>query len=307
MDDPHERWQRWRQTMRGARDRGTVSSALREISTEVAYELEHHPSLALEWAPLGVEVESRPMATSGLCVRGTRRVMVRRRDPPRRKRYTVAHELAHLLLAHASEDAGLRLGWYEEERLCERFASNALIPGDELVDHLQTHPPAPALSWLKYAADRFHVSLSALTIALGEVRWSSGAAYLLARHVGHPKRPYEKDLRIASAAAPDHLWLPRHKRLRSLGLSQLARWALAEEPGAVRYERDELTTLPAGPAAPRGTAGWMGVVDSEAMVIAGAYRIVIALDVGELRPKQRRGPRRASGTAQEGQLALTIA
>jgi Zn-dependent peptidase ImmA (M78 family) len=307
MVDPHERWERWRQTMQSAGDRRTATRTLREISTEVADALEDHPSLASEWAPIGLEIECKPLAASGLCVRGTRRIVVRSRDSAPRKRYTVAHELAHLLLAHAAESAGLRFGCHEEERLCERFAGEVLVPRELLTEYLQTHPPAPSLEWLSDAADHFGVSLSAVTIALGELRWDGSAAYLLARNVGHPKRPDQKDLRIASAAAPDHLWLPRHKRLRSLGWGALVDWAAGKEPGAMRRDQDAQVVFPAGPAAPRGTAGWKGVVPSEAMVIAGAYRVVMALDVGELRPKQRHGRRRAVSTAQEGQLAFTIA
>jgi len=299
-----EHWRRWCSTIADASDRTSADTVLGKISREIAALLPSDRDLIGEWAEVGIDVELRPLAASGLCVRGTRRVVVRRGDPPRRRRYTVAHEVAHLLLFSAAERSGLRLSRRLEESMCERFASMVLAPYERLAGYLRGSPPQPTLLWLQQAADEFRISHSALVIALGRHAWESHAGYVLAEMSGHRLRPRQVALRIAHAAAPSWLVLAREQRLASLGWAELAAWTTEQKPGTTRCARDEPITIRA--AAGRGVASYSGRVLSEAIVVAGAYTAIVAFDPGELRPDAF-VRRRRKVAACERQLALAIA
>lgn len=301
--DPFRHWQARLASVRGL---ASADAALTEVAREVGPLLISGAQLAREWAPTGIRVEMRPLATSGLCVRGTRRVIVRRRDPLPRRRYTVAHELAHLLLACADDGRGLLLTRRQEESMCERFASRVLIPRDLLCDRVKLRPPEPSLGWLRDLADHFRASLSATVIALGEIDLSGNSAFLIARHSGHPKRPLEVGLRIAHAAAPGWLWLPSHQRLKSLGWRNLVAWEPHQQPGAIREERHARITLGPGGAAPPMTAAYAGASVSEAQILSGSYRLAMALDVGQLGRVPRIPRRQARSQLRQGQLTLSV-
>src|SRR4051794_5039889 len=301
MDHP-DPWTRWQERMGAAHDAASAEQALYSVAAEAGALLARGHDLRSEWAPLGIHVEQRPLATSGLCVRGTRRGIVRARDPLRRRRYTVAHELAHPLLARTA-GRGMRLSSRHEEKLCERFASRMLIPRDTLAHYLEAHPAEPSLEWLTVASDAFRVSLSAFVIALAEEPRRGEVAFVVARRDGHPRRPHQVDLRIAHAAAPPWLHLPVHQRLQSLGWGEFAGWEREQQPGARRLARDFRIALGPGRAAPRRTLRYAGPVRSEAIVVAGRYRAVVALDVSELAREQRMPRRkRSAGESPAGQL-----
>lgn len=306
MSEP-EQWPSWCEVMRRATTSQEVRRSLFVVSEAIASSIQEDPWLIREWASIGIEVELRPLAVSGVCIRGTRRVLVRRHDSARRRRYTVAHEVGHLLLAHATESANLRLSRRAEEDLCERFASSTLVPHRRLARYLDEHPPAPSLEWLAAATEYFRVSHSALVIALSQHTWSTDAAFVLVRHHGHPKRPWQTASRVAVAACPSRLKFPRHKRLSSLGWGTLADWAAEQEPGTVRRARDASIELLAGAAAPPGTASFVGVAASEAMTVAGVYQLVMACDTSALRRKPYRGRRLAAKPSSEAQLAIVLA
>ena len=188
--------------------------------------------------------------------------------------------------------------------MCERFAATTLAPRDRLADYLLANPPQPTLDWLQEAADEFRISHSALVIALSAHSWDTEAGYILAGMCGHRLRPDERALRIAHAAGPSRLWLAREKRLASLGWGSLATWAHDQEPGVRRRERDGPITIRA--VAPRGVASYTGPVASQAIIVAGTYRTIVAFDASELHPGV---PvfRRRKASACEGQLAFAIA
>jgi hypothetical protein len=301
-----ERWDRWRRAMSSAADRHEATRSLDAIGHELGRMLERRSSLAREWSEVGVEVQTHRLGVSGMCVRGTRRVLVRRSDPLLRRRYTVAHEVAHLLLAHAQERAGLQLGWEFEERVCERFASNVLVPRRELAEYVSRCYPEPSVLWLREVARHFRASLSAVVIALSDLGLPGNAAFLLARVGGHPKRPHERGLRTAAAAAPSRFWVPRHQRLASMGFGSLAAWAQDAEPGETRAGVEPSCAISPGADAPRGTADWAGDVPYDAIVVSGANRLVAALDLSQIRRRRRPGRRIHQTASREGQLALTI-
>jgi IrrE N-terminal-like domain len=281
----YEQWERWTATMRAAPDPLAAADALTTVAGEVAAQLAPERSLAREWGALGVSVESRSLASSGLCVRGTRRVIVRREDSFTRRRYTVAHELAHLLLAHAADAGCFTMPPKHEERLCERFASMALIPRDRLRAHLEDHPPRPRVQWLRATAKHFRVSLSPLVIALRELPTvEDRSVFVLARMAPHRLRPRQVALRIAHSCCPPELKLPKDKRLASLGWRELCESARQAPPGTVWQEHAANLEIEAGPAAPRGIRTYRGAVTYEAVAIAGEYRLVVTFDLGRLAP-----------------------
>jgi hypothetical protein len=292
--------------MHEAHDATSAEHALATVARDVAQIL-GPGGITREWAPVGLTIEVRPLATSGLCVRGTRRIVIRRGDPSVRQRYTVAHELAHLLLACADGGYGLNLSWQREESMCERFASRVLIPRNDLTRYVSNNAAEASVAWLRETARHFRASWSATVIALGEAGISGDAAFVLARHAGHPKRPHQMGLRIAHAATPPWLWLPCHQRIQSLGWRSVAAWEGGQSPGAVRNGRDRGLALKPGSAAPARTAMYRGDVASQSLVLQGGYRLVMAFDTATLEPQARLAPRRARSRASGDQLALSLA
>lgn len=96
-------------------------------------------------------------------------VHLRRDINPRRRRFTLAHELAHRVLAHpqAPVIAYRRVGGGDdEERLCDQIAASILMP-HEWTRKLATRPQN--LSTLRLMSKRSQVSLSAALVRSREI------------------------------------------------------------------------------------------------------------------------------------------
>ncbi len=63
-------------------------------------------------------------------------MLVRRSDPPARRRYTCAHELGHWLLATYAEPVSERSPHASVERWCDRFAAALLMPAAWVIEEL---------------------------------------------------------------------------------------------------------------------------------------------------------------------------
>jgi hypothetical protein len=63
-------------------------------------------------------------------------MLLRRSDPPVRRRYTCAHELGHWLLATRSEPISERTPHASVERWCDRFAAALLMPAAWVIEEL---------------------------------------------------------------------------------------------------------------------------------------------------------------------------
>jgi len=96
-------------------------------------------------------------------------ISVRAHDPYVRKRFTVAHEIAHFVLHRNKVGASLTdnefyrsnlSSWEEVE--ANRLAANILIPRKLLVSYINTHGDNPAV-----LANIFRVSEAAMRIRLG--------------------------------------------------------------------------------------------------------------------------------------------
>jgi hypothetical protein len=119
-----------------------------------------------------VEISEARLVEDGRLERtGTHsRILIRRGVHAGRRRFTVAHELAHLLLA---EDTGdliahrARLAVGREERFCDQFAAALLLPCDWLRRRYGARPRRLAV--VRDVAARAESSLAAAVIRLDEV------------------------------------------------------------------------------------------------------------------------------------------
>lgn len=144
-------------------------------------------------------------------VDGRYRIVVNRDQPWRRQRFTVAHELGHVLLFEALKDDPQALRevraaehWRDVERLCDRAASRLLVPPGRLADDLAAGPPTAAA--LRGLYDRYMVSWPVLLRAVAEAGPSSVSLWSRSRrHDGEPYAP-----RLSAAWSwPDGPFLPR--------------------------------------------------------------------------------------------------
>jgi hypothetical protein len=216
----------WRSAVEELRRAGSRSPELRLAVASAALSLRASLSrgggVSEEWGPLGVRIVLATMRASGACWAGEERVaIVNRSDGPARQRFTVAHEVGHMLLREAFT---LRIP--AEEDLCDEFASHILIPRDEL-DHYLEESRGPLTPRDILAVSRhFGTNVKPALIALAERLSDRGQLAVVARRRGHPDRPHVVAYRVDhGAAAP--LFLAKHQRLTTVGLVELNRWAEA--------------------------------------------------------------------------------
>jgi hypothetical protein len=212
----------WREPL----DRATLPARLLDLTDDIRDRLIAVRPLEKEWAPLGVEVKQVAMRGRGICSTASesRVIYVNREDPYALQRFTVAHELAHLLLAKPG-DRSKSLAPWEEEALCEQFASKLLIERDALDRELAAlaHPLGP--EDLLRLCGRFRVNVRPMIIAVGEFLAGTPNCLLLARRRGHWRRPDELGFRVNGLAGSRHIFFPPDQRLASLGLRELAHQA----------------------------------------------------------------------------------
>ncbi len=131
----------------------------------------------VEW--LGIELEYRPLpkSVSGLYLRTEQRshILLNSNDTPERQRYSLAHELAHHLLAFIdgwSSVFALDIKHSSREAACNRFAAELLMPEDILrrCAAKVKHGPHDKSALL---ANIFEVSATAMRIRLRELRLDS--------------------------------------------------------------------------------------------------------------------------------------
>jgi hypothetical protein len=233
---------------------------------------------ASSWKQAGVRLSFGELETSGACAWvGVRPTILLRRhesETSRRHRFTAAHEIGHLLLARTDVARRFTLDWYAEERLCNLFATSLLIPPEELEEALG-NAGANLSPWdVVQVANMLRVNLQPAVVSLG--RWQSDreVVYLLARLRGHPNRPDAVDYRIETAAGDRRVFLPRHQRLRSLGLAELSEWASSAPIAEGRSGADQdvrLRLSSGGRFVAAGPVPWQAVrlgAESSSLVLA---------------------------------------
>lgn len=97
------------------------------------------------------------------------RVLLAARSNRQRQRYTLAHEIGHLLLADPDRDTIARRMKTDDEveRFCDGFAAALLLPRDIISAEYRAMPPT--LAALRRIAEQSDTSLAAATVRLHEV------------------------------------------------------------------------------------------------------------------------------------------
>lgn len=210
------------------------------------------------------------------------------------KRFTLAHELAHVLLDGTDREA-LGLDRATEEDLCELFARRALAPPALVQQHLRRVGMPIDLADIDRFADRFRISLRASLVVLNEVSprgWP--VAFVAASWRTHPRGDEVLGMRIdVSAADNQRFFLPKDCRLATLGYRRLEAWSLKGEVGTESSGRDMRIAIPSW--RPR-VSKWVGESEWVARrhfapgsrANADERAVLCRLNVGHLTPRQSR-------------------
>jgi IrrE N-terminal-like domain len=146
--------------------------------------MDHSPpvDLAAVAEALGVSrIEVMPMTEEGrLEQRGGRASIWLRADAPiQRRRFTLAHELGHLVLADPDRDFTAHRMWSSpdrEERFCDAFAASLLLPRGWIFAELSGKPEN--LTTLRELANATSASMSASLVRLRELlHWRCSLLY----------------------------------------------------------------------------------------------------------------------------------
>ncbi len=117
----------------------------------------------------GISGEIRPDDDDGFVIR------INRHDPPKRQRFTVAHELAHFLLhrdeiGNGIEDDVLYRSNLSDrrEQQANRLAADILMPGQLVAEAREAAEEKGVGDVVLYLADLFAVSEAAMRIKIGQ-------------------------------------------------------------------------------------------------------------------------------------------
>ncbi len=233
------------------------------------------------WKHLGVSVQTSDLKHSGAHHggKGNRLVFVRASEHRLRQRFTAAHEIGHFLLEDLRAVGADWVDAAAEERLCDDFASELLIPRAALYDALASDRRLSS-RLLTSLCRRFRVNLQPMLIALCQTGLFAGYTVLLAGRRGHPSRPQEIDYRVEAQPFRGSIFLPRNQRLRSLGLGDVVDWAAPLDAGQHCEGSAGALRLPLwergrGSGIATGRASW------EAQTLAGNGLLVL-IELGEL-------------------------
>ena len=160
----------------------------------------------------------------------------------RRQRFTIAHELGHILILESLADDPTMLNelrrdenWHQLERLCNFAAAEILIPEDDLIRIL--HTLSPDTNIVRTLYDRYLCSLAPLFIRLVSV--FDGLSVSLwrehARHGGEQRR-----FRVAQCYGSHRkTWMPEGMTAKHLSPDIIR---VASDRG-IAYDRSVLFTL----------------------------------------------------------------
>jgi Zn-dependent peptidase ImmA (M78 family) len=297
-----------RERLATARDVRELRKMLAETAPLYHQSLRRH-HLRGERPDLALEVKSLDVGHSGMAVLGASRthVFLNSSDGSTRRRYTLAHELCHALLASVDRQR-LGLDHMAEERICDAFARDVLMPTPELRRYFATEGFPQSIDDLRHFCRAFKVGLTAAVKALAshhDAAWP--IALIAARRRRQSDHSPQIALRVEAASTPGPVLAPYGKRLQSLGLVETLRWCRdVREPGAEGLGREPNVRLRSRQA---GIAGWTGPAQWSAWTIseprsrqdyAGVLALVLALDTSELRPLPALGARRAGVARRAG-------
>lgn len=201
-------------------------------------------ALVKQWARLAVEVrlaDTLPRGASGQYIPDPRRVVVevRASEIEARQRFTVAHEVAHFLLADSR--GAVRL---QEESLCDRFASAVLVPNERLATYVDTFGLATVEDFVRLSR-HFQASWGAVIVGLRPLLRSGSTGVLLARALSG------KDgfaFSVIGFTGPNGVFIRRFRTLEALAFTNLQAAAMSVPTGQTVLGADlpriESRTLP---------------------------------------------------------------
>jgi IrrE N-terminal-like domain len=176
--DPELAWMQWSEQIWSAPiDPDRVRSRLILLAGSLRPLLIESSDLTAEWAPLGVRVIPTTMHARGHCIPSdrSRTIAVNQADGNALQRFTVAHEICHLLLTPQARARPLLFKAREEETICDEFAAEMLIPQASLIDSLPSGGLPPTTDEILRLCGRFRVNVRPMLFAI-------------ARHLAH--EPY---------------------------------------------------------------------------------------------------------------------
>lgn len=268
-------WKRAQSRVTLCSDAAELKGFLRTEASEMAAriaELENSAGRRLPhvsfWRRLNVKLIEQESSHSGghLETDTLRMVFVRASENKFRKKFTAAHEAAHLLLDHFIAKHPRLLSRNDEESMCDEFASALLIPSSKL-DEILKDSTKLTLELVHNASRVLQVNLQPILIAIAQKNRFPDDIAFLAKKVGHPSRPGEIDYRIRRTPHRGIVFLPSNKRLRSLGLGEIGD-ALCNIPiGAILKGQSKDANVPLWRRG-RGSGTASGSIDWEAQLLA---------------------------------------
>jgi Zn-dependent peptidase ImmA (M78 family) len=165
---------------------------------------------------LGLKIENKIMAANGLLVKieNEYSIYVNTTLSNRRRRFTIAHEIGHVVFRTQVDDAHplKQLGTKFEEKFCDRFAANLLMP-DQLVDFPISWDEF-TFSWLIERSIQLGVNSDALARKV-VARLPFQGGILVFRFMGKPNDWADKKWRLHWGDFPNsgNLYIPMYTKV----------------------------------------------------------------------------------------------
>lgn len=141
-----------------------------------------------------------------------------------RSRFTLTHELAHVVLSREYSDVEKSLSPDERERVCDIAAAIMLCPEEALVEHFKLLRKVTVHEIERLAAGlqiSISLLLNRLRYLVSQRKVSIANVILLVSLNRSRKRKENFAPRVASACGPAQWFVPLNSRLSSIGLSNL--------------------------------------------------------------------------------------
>ena len=225
-------WERWRAIATGVEDRELLRRKFDDFADTLSSELPAKRSYRLEneWRSFRLDVRKVPLGASGGGVmrKAYATVYVNQDEPLERRRYTVAHELGHLVLNFAAPHTGYNLSKVEEEAWCEAFASRIVISRKRLRDYLQDVAEFSPDDMIQLCRT-FRVSLTAMGNALTSMWSSKWGILLICREREYPEDSGERAYRVETSVNVRPWYFPKNMKLEKLGMQEVILWLRANK------------------------------------------------------------------------------
>ena len=127
-----------------------------------------------------LRLNSLPNELSGIVNREMKMIGINSNHSHARQRFSLAHELGHIILKHPAESACTHAAIRMYNREADRFASELLIPSDDLLVQVRTKNFQELTARYRVSGEALNSKLKSLRLA--SVTWISSRT----RHSSHP-------------------------------------------------------------------------------------------------------------------------